>query len=69
MQEVSLEIIIIFLLILANGFFALSEIALVAARKSKIRQLAKKGNKKAQIAQKLQEDPNRFLATVQIGIT
>ena len=69
MEQVSLEIIIILLLILANGFFALSEIALVAARKSKIRQLAKKGNKQAQIAQKLQEDPNRFLATVQIGIT
>ena len=69
MEKVSIEIIIILLLILANGFFALSEIALVAARKSKIRQLAKKGNKKAQIAQKLQEDPNRFLATVQIGIT
>ncbi len=69
MKEVSLEIIVILLLILANGFFALSEIALVAARKSKVRQLAKKGNKKAQIAQKLQEDPNRFLATVQIGIT
>jgi len=69
MEKVSLEIIIILLLILVNGFFALSEIALVAARKSKIRQLAKKGNKKAQIAQKLQEDPNRFLATVQIGIT
>src|SRR4030066_705458 len=69
MKQVSLEIIIILLLILVNGFFALSEIALVAARKSKIRQLAKKGNKKAQIAQKLQEDPNRFLATVQIGIT
>lgn len=69
MKEVSIEIIVILLLILANGFFALSEIGLVAARKSKIRQLAKKGNKKAQIAQKLQEDPNRFLATVQIGIT
>lgn len=69
MKQVSLEIIIIILLILVNGFFALSEIALVAARKSKIRQLAKKGNKKAQVAQKLQEDPNRFLATVQIGIT
>lgn len=69
MEKVSIEIIIILLLILVNGFFALSEIALVAARKSKIRQLAKKGNKKAQIAQKLQEDPNRFLATVQIGIT
>ncbi|OGC77032.1 MAG: hypothetical protein A2145_06870 [candidate division Zixibacteria bacterium RBG_16_40_9] len=69
MEQVSLEIIVILLLILANGFFALSEIALVAARKSKIRQLAKRGNKKAQIAQKLQEDPNRFLATVQIGIT
>jgi len=63
------EIILIFLLILANGFFAISEIALVAARKSKIRQLAEAGDKQAQVVQKLQEDPNLFLATVQIGVT
>ena len=69
MAEIAGEIILILLLIAANGFFAISEIALVAARKSKIRQLAEAGDKKAQVAQRLQEDPNLFLATVQIGIT
>lgn len=69
MAEIAGEIILILILIVANGFFAISEIALVAARKSKIRQLAESGDKKAQVAQKLQEDPNLFLATVQIGIT
>lgn len=69
MAEITGEIILILLLILANGFFAISEIALVAARKSKIRQLAEAGDKKAQVVQKLQEDPNLFLATVQIGVT
>ncbi|OGC76947.1 MAG: hypothetical protein A2Z27_06385 [candidate division Zixibacteria bacterium RBG_16_50_21] len=69
MAEITGEIILILLLIVANGFFAISEIALVAARKSKIRQMAESGDKKAQVAQKLQEDPNLFLATVQIGIT
>src|SRR4030067_2284492 len=69
MAEIAGEIILILILIVANGFFAISEIALVAARKSKIRQLAEAGDRKAQVAQKLQEDPNLFLATVQIGIT
>ena len=69
MAEIAGEIILILFLIAANGFFAISEIALVAARKSKIRQLAEAGDKKAQVAQRLQEDPNLFLATVQIGIT
>ncbi len=69
MAEIAGEIILILILIVANGFFAISEIALVAARKSRIRQMAEEGDKKAQVAQKLQEDPNLFLATVQIGIT
>src|SRR3990172_116888 len=69
MAEIAGEIILILILIVANGFFAISEISLVAARKPKIRQLAEAGDKKAQGAQRLQEDPNLFLATVQIGIT
>jgi putative hemolysin len=69
MAEIAGEIILILILIVANGFFAISEIALVAARKSRIRQMAEEGDKRAQVAQKLQEDPNLFLATVQIGIT
>src|SRR4051812_33477014 len=63
------EVFVIGVLILINGFFALSEIAIVGARKSHIKQLAEQGNRKAKIVQMLQEDPERFLATIQIGMT
>lgn len=56
-------------MILANGFFSGSEIALISARRSKLEELAKDGNQSAQIAGKLKEDPDRLLATVQIGVT
>jgi putative hemolysin len=64
-----IEILIIILLILANGFFASSEIALISSRKSRIKHLAEKGNKKAQLVAKLQSKPDLFLATIQVGIT
>ncbi|MGJ3241294.1 MAG: hemolysin family protein [Anaerolineae bacterium] len=56
-------------LILLNGVFAMSELAVVSASRSRIAQLAEDGDKTAQIALNLIDDPNRFLATVQIGIT
>lgn len=61
--------IIIFFLILLNGVFSMSEIALVSARKTKLDIAAKNGNKKAQAALSLSNSPSRFLSTVQIGIT
>jgi putative hemolysin len=64
-----IEVIIILLLILANGFFASSEFALISARKSLIKQLSEKGHKKAQLVNKLQDKPDMFLATTQVGIT
>ncbi|MCK4403720.1 MAG: HlyC/CorC family transporter [candidate division Zixibacteria bacterium] len=64
-----IQILIILLLILANGFFASSEIALISARRSRIKQLSEKGHKKAQLVNKLQNKPDVFLATVQVGIT
>jgi len=64
-----LEILIIFLLLVANGVFAMSEIAVVAARKIRLQQLADSGNTQAQIALSLAKKPNQFLATVQVGIT
>ena len=64
-----IEIIIILFLILANGFFSSSEIALISARKSRIKQLSEKGHKKAQLVNKLQNKPDVFLATIQVGIT
>lgn len=63
------DIILIFILILLNGLFSMAEIALVSARKSKLTAEAKKGNQRAAIALRLIENPDRFLSTVQIGIT
>jgi putative hemolysin len=69
MNNVWIEILIILLLILANGFFSSSEIALISARKSRIKQLSHKGHKKARLVSKLQDKPDIFLATIQVGIT
>jgi len=67
--NVWLEATLIFVLILANGFFAASEIALIATRKSRIDALLEKGVKSAAAVARLKNDPDRLLATVQIGIT
>lgn len=63
------EITLIFFLILANGFFAASEIAIIATRKTRIDTLLEKGVKSAAAVARLKSDPDRFLATVQIGVT
>lgn len=64
-----MEIVIIFLLILLNGLFSMSEIALISARKNRLETAAKKGNTSAKTALDLANSPNKFLSTVQIGIT
>ncbi|HEX8328581.1 MAG TPA: hemolysin family protein [Hymenobacter sp.] len=64
-----MEILIILLLAVLNGVFSMSEIALVSSRKSKLETEAKQGNARAQAALSLANEPNRFLSTVQIGIT
>ncbi len=64
-----MEIAIIVALILLNGLFSMSEIALVSARRTRLEADAKKGNKAARAALDLSQEPNRFLSTVQIGIT
>ncbi|GAB4158398.1 MAG: hemolysin family protein [Cyanobacteria bacterium J069] len=69
MPAVAVEILIVLLLILANGLFAMSEMAIVSARKIRLQELAERGDKKAQAALELATSPNRFLSTVQIGIT
>jgi putative hemolysin len=58
--SVWLDLLFIFLLVLANGFFACSELAIISARKSKIAQLVSLGDNKALIVQNLQNDPHRF---------
>jgi putative hemolysin len=64
-----IDTLLIFLLIVVNGFFSASEISLISLRKSRVRHLVKSGNAAARRVQKLQEEPERFLATVQIGVT
>jgi putative hemolysin len=64
-----IELLIIVVLSLANGIFAATEIAVVSARRGRLEQRAEDGNPGAEIALKLQDDPNRFLSSVQVGIT
>ena len=56
-------------LILLNGFFACAELAIIKTRRSRIKQLAEEGNLSARLVHGFQEDSERFLATIQIGIT
>lgn len=69
MTAITIELSIIVLLLLANGVFSMAEIAVVSARKARLRQLAEGGDGRARLALELAESPNHFLATVQIGIT
>lgn len=69
MSQAIIEVIILFLLIIGNGAFAMAEIALVSARRSRLKSLAHEGRPGGQAALDLAESPNRFLATVQIGIS
>jgi len=63
------QILILVFLILLNGLFAMSEIAIVSSRKSRLEELMRKGNRKAKRVLHLSESPNRFLSTIQVGIT
>lgn len=64
-----MDIAIIFGLILLNGLFAMSEIALVSSRQIRLQQAADDGSDSAKVALRLSRDPTRFLSTVQVGIT
>lgn len=69
MSPITVEILIILALILANGIFSMSEMAIVSARKARLQQLANQGSLNAQAALELAEAPNHFLSIVQVGIT
>ncbi len=69
MNQLLLEVLIILLLLVANGIFALAEIAVVSSRPARLRALADAGSARARTALALAENPTRFLSTVQIGIT
>ena len=64
-----MEILILLSLVLLNGFFAMSEVALLTARKARLEARAKQGDALAAAALRLASDPTRFLSTIQIGIT
>ncbi len=69
MTVVITEVLVLLLLLVANGVFAMTEIAIVSARKPRLRRLAEQGDSRARVALELAESPNRFLSTVQLGIT
>lgn len=64
-----IEIVIVLLLILINGFLAMSELAVVSARRARLKVMADRGSRGAATAMRLANDPGRFLSAVQIGIT
>lgn len=69
MNVLLIELLIIVGLLLANGVFAMSELAMVTARRSRLQALASRGSRRARTALRLAEEPTAFLSSVQIGIT
>jgi putative hemolysin len=67
--RIAVEILLIFLLVVANGAFAMAEIAVVSSRKARLRARGEDGDRGAAVALELAEKPDDFLSTVQIGIT
>jgi putative hemolysin len=63
------EIFLLFILIVINGLLAMSEVALLTSKRSKLSAMAAQGKKSAQMALRISEDPTEFLSTIQIGIT
>lgn len=69
MSIIAFEVLLVLLLIVANGIFAMSELAIVSARKVRLQRQASEGSEAARAALELANTPDRFLSTVQIGIT
>ena len=68
-MSLTAELVLVFVLILLNGVFVMSEMAIVSARKVRLQQLANQGDRRAMVALGLSMTPDRFLPTVQVGIT
>ena len=64
-----LEIVLIFILVFVSGFFSASEIAIIAVRKSRIKELARSGNGRAGFVEKLKNNPDSFFAIVQVRMS
>ena len=69
MDTVVLELIVIAVLIVINGFFSCSEFAIISIRKSRIARLVEEGDERAKLVDSFQKDPHRLLAVIQIGVT
>jgi putative hemolysin len=69
MPSIAVELVIVVLLIILNGVFAMAELAIVSARKARLEQLANAGDRRARAALELANEPNQLLSTVQVGIT
>lgn len=69
LSAIAVELAVILGLLVLNGIFAMSELAIVSARKARLKQASDEGSPGAQVALELTEEPTRFLSTVQIGIT
>src|SRR5437879_5320766 len=68
-MDIFLQVVFVFLLILLNGFFVASEFALVSVRRTRIEELAKKGNRSAILVKKALQDLDSFISATQLGIT
>jgi putative hemolysin len=68
-SSIWIELVVILVLVLANGFFALSEFSVIASRKTRLREKKELGKMGAAAAERLHASPERFLATIQVGIT
>ncbi|WP_127448712.1 hemolysin family protein [Veillonella sp. 3310] len=68
-SDIGIEILIVVILIILNGLFSMTELAIINARKGLLEEKAEAGNRGARIAIKLAEDPNEMFSTIQIGIT
>jgi len=68
-MDIFWEILFVVVLVLLNGFFAASEIAVVSLRRSRTDELIKSGNKRALVVKYFQDNPEKFFATIQVGIT
>jgi putative hemolysin len=68
-MSIAWELLLILALILANGYFAAAEIAIITARRSRLERQAAAGDRRSRLAAELARDPTRFLSTVQVGIT
>ncbi len=68
-SDLTLDFIIIIVLIIANGLFSMTELAIVNAKKRHLEEMAESGNERAKTAFELSENPNEMFSTIQIGIT